>query len=260
MRCRTFLLSCLLLSVVAFPGLAQWDWCINADYFTTSVSAGVITIVHHSALYNCCPDHFLYTVAQQDTSIAVLETEVLGEWGACACLCCFDIPVSIGPVSPGRYRIEFTWHDYEMGDRTEILDAVVPDRGQQGEPVRWDLIVEKPPCQHTPSAGVEPAIPADPGVPAGSLSAVLLGSCPNPTKDSAAIAYELGSEGPIRLDVFGAGGTRVRVLVDGAVAAGRHRAIWDGKDDAGTTVPAGVYFLRLLGAGQRSQQRLVVIR
>jgi hypothetical protein len=258
MRCRTFLFSCLL-SISAVPCIAQPDWCIDADYFTTSVREGVITILHHSALYNCCPDHFSYSVAQQDTSISVLETEVFGEWGGCACLCCFDIPVPIGPVSAGRYRIEFVWHDYETGERTAILDVIVPDRGQQGEPARSDLIVAKPPCQQSPPAGVDPGIPAGPGLAAGSLSAVLLGSCPNPTRDSAAIEYELRSEGLVRLDVFHAGGTRIRVLVDGVVAAGRHRATWDGKDDAGSAVPAGVYFLRLVGAGTSSQERLVVV-
>jgi serine protease AprX len=73
------------------------------------------------------------------------------------------------------------------------------------------------------------------------------------------IEYELRSEGPIHLDVFNAGGTKVRLLAEEVATAGRHRVIWDGRDDLGVEVPAGVYFFRLWNGGASSQQRLVLV-
>ena len=259
MKCRVLFLACFLLSAVALPSLGQEVWCWDSDYFTTSVSDGIITVLHHNTVYNCCPDHFEYAIGQQGMLITVVETEVLGGI-ACPCLCCFDIPVQIGPVPPGQYRIEFSWHDYETGPRNAVLNVLVPERGQQGRIARYDVIVDPPPCQHTPPAGVEPGVPAGPDRAGAAPAPILHGSYPNPMQQSAVIEYEVRSDGPIHLDVFNAGGARVRLLADELVPAGRHRVIWDGRDDFGTEVPAGVYFCRLGSGGAHSQQRLVLVR
>jgi len=61
----------------------------------------------------------------------------------------------------------------------------------------------------------------------------------------------------VRLDVVGVDGRRVRTLVDGVFTAGRHESAWDGRDDRGRAVPAGVYFARLEGAGGSQVRKLV---
>ena len=54
---------------------------------------------------------------------------------------------------------------------------------------------------------------------------------------------------------------RVRTLIDGAVlAAGQHALPWDGHDDDGRPVSAGVYFMRLDAGPVRETRRLVVAR
>ncbi|NUM74433.1 hypothetical protein HUU40_08740, partial [candidate division KSB1 bacterium] len=37
----------------------------------------------------------------------------------------------------------------------------------------------------------------------------------------------------------------VRRLVSGAMNAGRHSVVWDGKDNSGQSVPSGIYLYRL---------------
>jgi flagellar hook assembly protein FlgD len=37
----------------------------------------------------------------------------------------------------------------------------------------------------------------------------------------------------------------VRTLVDGKVEAGKQSVVWDGRDNAGQTVPSGQYFYTL---------------
>ncbi|MBD3163347.1 MAG: hypothetical protein GF346_12780 [Candidatus Eisenbacteria bacterium] len=69
---------------------------------------------------------------------------------------------------------------------------------------------------------------------------------PNPFRPATAIRYSLPQAGPVRLEIFDVGGRLVRTLVDDPHReAGRHRVGWDGRDDAGRSARAGIYFYRL---------------
>jgi hypothetical protein len=63
--------------------------------------------------------------------------------------------------------------------------------------------------------------------------------------------------GPVRLELFDVSGARRRaVAVDGA----RGAWVWDGVDDQGRAVPAGIYFAKLNGSGIVLESRVVRIR
>jgi hypothetical protein len=68
---------------------------------------------------------------------------------------------------------------------------------------------------------------------------------PNPFNPGTTISFELTADSQTRLWIINALGQRVRVLLNGHVTAGRHTLPWDGRDDAGRAVGAGVYFYRL---------------
>jgi len=72
---------------------------------------------------------------------------------------------------------------------------------------------------------------------------------PNPMRDGTTLAFSLPAAGRVTLAIHDVTGRRVRVLADGDLAAGRHEAAWDGRDDAGTAVATGVYFARLTAGG-----------
>jgi cytochrome c peroxidase len=81
---------------------------------------------------------------------------------------------------------------------------------------------------------------------------------PTPFSSNTLIAYELFSASPVRLVVFDAQGRAVRRLVDGIVQMpGPYAVSWDGRDDGGRRVPAGVYFYRLDSAGESRALRTV---
>jgi hypothetical protein len=84
-----------------------------------------------------------------------------------------------------------------------------------------------------------------------SPSAPLLESIyPNPFNPAASIAYVLPRGERVRLEVTDVRGRRVRTVVpDTRQTAGMHRATWDGKDDAGNSVPSGVYLVVLRAGG-----------
>ena len=91
--------------------------------------------------------------------------------------------------------------------------------------------------------------------------AELIGAAPNPFNPATTIAYTLPRAATVRLDIYDVSGRRIRNLVDGvSEAAGPHRVIWDGSDDHGRAVPAGVYVYRLEAAGAREARSLVLVR
>ena len=64
----------------------------------------------------------------------------------------------------------------------------------------------------------------------------------------------------MNLTVFDVAGRRVATIASGLRNAGEVRYEWNGIDDTGNRVPAGVYFCRLQVGGQSFNQKLVIVR
>ena len=75
---------------------------------------------------------------------------------------------------------------------------------------------------------------------------------PNPFNPATIIPYELAATSQVRLDVFNALGQRMATLVDGEQGAGVYQVRWDGTDESGRAVAAGVYLYRLTVASTSS--------
>jgi 3-dehydroquinate dehydratase len=103
-----------------------------------------------------------------------------------------------------------------------------------------------------------PALGAAP-VPHGALS---LAAWPNPMRGGdASIAYTLTRAGAVRLEIFDVTGQRVRTLERATRSAGPHALSWNGADDSGRAVRAGMYFVRLsAGEGTRTTRLVRVER
>ncbi|MFQ6613540.1 MAG: LamG-like jellyroll fold domain-containing protein [Fidelibacterota bacterium] len=82
---------------------------------------------------------------------------------------------------------------------------------------------------------------------------------PNPFNPSTSIAFQLGTDRVVSLDVINIRGEQVKNLVEGYLPANRYRVEWDGRDESGRFVPSGVY-LYTLNDGQRiiSKKMLLV--
>jgi len=68
---------------------------------------------------------------------------------------------------------------------------------------------------------------------------------PNPCRDKAKVRYNLKTRGMVDLRVYDILGRLVKVLDRGVREAGLHTLDWDGKDDTGQPIPAGIYFMKL---------------
>ncbi|MDD3642819.1 MAG: FlgD immunoglobulin-like domain containing protein [Candidatus Krumholzibacteria bacterium] len=134
-------------------------------------------------------------------------------------------------VGDGRYRDETA-----LAGRTYLyrIGAIVSDGGEWFSPT---LSVSLPPRPTT-----------------------LYQNYPNPFNPATSIAFYLAADGRATLVIYDVRGARVRGLVDGELAAGRHVAAWDGRNDAGAQVGSGVYYYRLQAGKDLMTKKLVIVR
>ena len=83
---------------------------------------------------------------------------------------------------------------------------------------------------------------------------------PNPFNPRTTLRFSLATAGRADLAIYDVSGRRVRTLVDANLAAGEHTEVWDGSDDAGHRVAAGIYWSQLRAGGFESQKKMVVLR
>ncbi|MBM3288482.1 MAG: hypothetical protein FJY88_14215, partial [Candidatus Eisenbacteria bacterium] len=84
-------------------------------------------------------------------------------------------------------------------------------------------------------------------------------SAPNPGAPPIAIRFELPSTSLGMLEILDVSGRRLRLLAGGPMDAGRNQAIWDGRDDQGRPLPAGIYTCRLRAGGREEARKLTLI-
>jgi hypothetical protein len=88
--------------------------------------------------------------------------------------------------------------------------------------------------------------------------AVTLKVEPNPATGAVKIVCSLGKTADTDVSVFSISGRLVRTLAKGISSPGRTEVTWDGRNETGDRVPAGIYLVRL-HAGEASATGKVVI-
>jgi serine protease AprX len=82
---------------------------------------------------------------------------------------------------------------------------------------------------------------------------------PNPAKHAASLMFTLPRKGDITLEVFDATGRKVSTVAEGRYEGGTHQIVWNRKDAHGTTVPQGIYFVRLKAKGIEAKGKLILV-
>jgi hypothetical protein len=103
-------------------------------------------------------------------------------------------------------------------------------------------------------------IPTASPVETWSGAGVFLQSFPNPLNPAAHVVWRLDQPATVNLSIYDVRGGMIRTLIDGPLAAGEHRLVWDGKDRTGNPVASGVYFCRLSTPSFVGSRKLVVVR
>jgi subtilisin family serine protease len=83
---------------------------------------------------------------------------------------------------------------------------------------------------------------------------------PNPFRQHTNISYALRRPSQVELGVYDISGRFVRCLVQGMLEPGEYQSSWDGRDDSGKRLAAGVYFVRFKTADSEKVEKAVLIR
>jgi len=75
-----------------------------------------------------------------------------------------------------------------------------------------------------------------------------------------ACVYELVFATDMHITVYNSAGQVIKTLQNGLLPAGVHESMWDGHDEHGRNVPAGIYFIRVKAADNAQTQKIVLIR
>ncbi len=88
----------------------------------------------------------------------------------------------------------------------------------------------------------------------------LLQNYPNPFNPGTTIRFRLRKSALVQLQIFTALGQPVRTLISNRLSAGTHHILWNGRDERGRLLPAGIYFSVLRVNEITRQQKLILIR
>lgn len=109
---------------------------------------------------------------------------------------------------------------------------------------------------HATGAVIGVGLPAPAGVGDPALPRLTLSAEPNPSRGALRLALGADRAGMQRLDVRDVQGRRVRRLAEGWAPSGSRSVAWDGRDDAGGRLPAGIYLVTFEAAGQATSRRV----
>jgi len=101
----------------------------------------------------------------------------------------------------------------------------------------------------------------EPGIPKIPETFSLAQNYPNPFNPSTSIEYKLPVFSQVSLTIYNLLGQKIRSLLSQTrKPAGRQEVTWDGKDDSGNQVAAGVYFYQLKAGNFSIVKKMIIVR
>ncbi|UCE66002.1 MAG: immune inhibitor A [Candidatus Zixiibacteriota bacterium] len=97
----------------------------------------------------------------------------------------------------------------------------------------------------------------DPIIP---MSLALDQNYPNPFNPQTSILYTIPEKSFVELSIYNILGMKVRTLIDSEIGAGEYTVIFNGRDDSGSPVSAGIYFYRLKTDTGSLTRKMVLIK
>jgi hypothetical protein len=157
---------------------------------------------------------------------------------------------NVRPVVPRNRPEDMEMVLWMSGTYDFYRNIIEPEGGSGADTLYYDTSIL---CWTNP---LTTSVPDD----IASAGVRLYPNSPNPFRSNTEIAYALSTGGPVSLRVYDSGGRAVRTVVDDVLPPGRHRAVWDARDEMGNSVASGVYFVRLSAGGRTETRRAVLVR
>ena len=88
----------------------------------------------------------------------------------------------------------------------------------------------------------------------------ILGNYPNPFNPSTTISFSIPSYEKVNLSIYDSIGRKVCEMFSGYLNEGNHSILWDGCDESGIRVSAGIYFSRLIYNNKLCVKKLLLLK
>lgn len=168
--------------------------------------------------------------AVADTTLALYGEQALDFW--------YGIATDDGTLQP----------EFDSGDGVHLNDA--------GHAELYRRVVNSNLWSQITAAESDPQ-DRSPVLPNATL---LHPNAPNPFNPSTSITFDLTRAGTVILAVYDPRGRQVRRLITAQLPAGRHDAVWDGRDDRGSRAASGVYICRLETPDRILSQPMLMVK
>ncbi len=97
------------------------------------------------------------------------------------------------------------------------------------------------------------------GIADVSRAEIKLNTYPNPFSDFVKIGYELNKAATVSVSVFNVSGTEVKSFGNQQLSAGQYSVTWDGKNNEGTKLAAGIYYCTVRAGTTVSTAKMVLM-
>jgi Ca-activated chloride channel homolog len=230
---------------------------------TIDQGQGQITEVYPNPLPNLYLGTQMLLCGRYTQNVALLSFDIDGYSLGTAVNYHFESELSIVPIPQhvflmkiwAKLKIEFLMNLYYQLDPTSPAAIALHD---QIVDISLDYGVL---CSFTNFSGGEVAVD-DETVPVLLPPLRLLGNYPNPFNPDTNIRFEvnLPSSRELELNIYNLRGQLIRTLMLHISAPGVCQIHWDGKDEAGTIMPSGVYYYCLNSESHFAVGRMLMIK
>ena len=83
---------------------------------------------------------------------------------------------------------------------------------------------------------------------------------PNPLTERTVVSFDIPQARNVKARVYDVAGRLTRTLAEGPLPAGQHKRVWDGTNESGRRVTAGMYFVVLDAGADRAKQKILVLK
>ncbi len=98
------------------------------------------------------------------------------------------------------------------------------------------------------------------GIPLVPVDYELKQNYPNPFNPETVIPFQLSVKSNVKIEVFNILGHKIKTLHNSTLSTGSHQVTWDGSNDAGNSVAAGMYFYRIQAGSFQAVKKMILIR
>ncbi len=89
----------------------------------------------------------------------------------------------------------------------------------------------------------------------------LNGNYPNPFNPTTTISFSVAQTSSfVNVDIFNIKGQKVKQLVNEVLPAGKHIAVWNGKDDNGKQAATGIYFYKMKSGDYQKSRKMLLLK